>query len=381
MHFNLFFFLVFSLLLSACAYNETNSNDRSSEKISTERAICKNTILKNKSNVTELHLKHCESIITDTRSSGMLDWYKKTEKVSTEIAKYRLGVQEEIGKLGAQLAIDEKHDAGFYIEHRPDFSVNILLKGQPNTSKIIQLYKDKSWLHFVKIRQAKYSLKDLKAIRQETDKIFYGFKTHFLSSGHVQKNQIVYVIEDKKAFLFKLKKKNIKLHESVRIREGQSYVCTLIGCDNRITVNLPEILKPDNYLFRIQFDEKTVNTYKVHITNKLTKDCKRSKSSPPIRATKNSRSHRGILVNSAVCRDKKNYSAKSVAPFKSFTVYHEPNSIENTNDQVKFKIEVLNGQGKAVLKRNKIVQFDPKSKRQPNGERCEPICYKGSVNL
>jgi len=381
MKIRILFFLVLFLFFSACASIETSNKNQISGNESQEWSVCKNTILKNKSNVTKAHLAHCETLLLGKTFTFERNWYAKQYNVSHDVSKYRSKVMQDAGKLAEQVAKDKVHHAGYFYAHQPDFSINILIKNHPDISRIKELYKDKSWSHFVKIKQVKYSMKDLEIIRKEAKKVFYGLKTPFMSSLIIQKNAVGFVIENKENFLFKLKKKKIKLHERVNVDEGMPYVCTLIGCDNRITVNLANKLQPDNYQIKIQFDKKKPNTYNAVVTNKLTKECKKSKFPPPIKATKSTIRDAGLLVNSEVCKNKNLYSAKSVAPFNSFVVTHNPNSIEKTNDLVTMKIEITNGKGKTILNQEKIIRFDPKTKNQPNGSRCEPICYKANVSL
>jgi len=45
------------------------------------------------------------------------------------------------------------------------------------------------------------------------------------------------------------------------------------------------------------------------------------------------------------------------------------------------EIEIFNGQRESILKRVKIIQFNKNTAIQPNGQKCEPICYKTIVNL
>lgn len=382
MNFRFFFFLFLSLFLCACASSESPEISQSSEKVSRESAICRDEILKNKSNVTEVQFRHCETLVSGETYHSMAKWYANTHQVSLNVSKFNNAVMgTETKALIKYVTKDSKHHAGFYYAHEPSFSINILVKNHPDTSRIKDLYKDKSWAHFVNIREVKYTLEEIKAIRQETDKVFQRFKTVHMSWGDEIKNRVVYQIENKDQFLSKLQKEKIKLHEAVSIVSGSPYVCTLVGCSNRTRVNLPITLKPDSYLLRLKFDENEVKNYRVLVTNNLTKECKKNKSSPPIQAYGGSRVHNFLFVDSRVCKDKGRYVAKSVAPFKSFSIEHKPNAMDKTDDPVTIEIEILNGKGKSVLKRTKTIKFDPKSKNQPNGKRCGPICYKGSVNL
>jgi len=60
-------------------------------------------------------------------------------------------------------------------------------------------------------------------------------------------------------------------HKSIR-------VCTLIGCNNRIKVNLPKklVLKPDNYLIKVKFDNKKSDLFEIPISDTFTDECKKN---------------------------------------------------------------------------------------------------------
>ena len=381
MFFRFSFYLFFSVVICTTAFSESHSKTVSFEVLSKLTAVCKNTILKNKNNVTDIHLQHCASLLSGKTFFFETNWYANQFNVSFDVSKYRGKVMTDAGELLTLIQKDKAHHAGFYYAHQPDFSINVLVKNHPDISKIKQFYKDKSWSHFVNIREVKFSWDELSRVQQETTKTFHRLKISNMSSIDEQKNHVSVQVENIEDALLKLKQNNTQLHESVKLVKGQTYVCTLIGCSNRTKVHLSEILKPDNYLFKITFDNKETKFYRISVTNNLTDECKKSKSPPPIIAIDSNRWPMNLYVDSRVCKDKKSYRAKSVAPFRSFSVDHKPNPLDKTDDPINIKLEIVNSKGQSILIKNKNIHFDIKSKSQPNGKRCGPICFKGSVNL
>lgn len=150
--------------------------------------------------------------------------YAEDMGVDLDEAVRRLQYQDDIGRLNAALAANERDTfAGLWMQHQPDFRV-IVRFTRDGEATIRPYIEGQPWAHLIEVRSASVTLAELQAIQRETsqalDKLDFGV-THALD---VKGNRIEVYVTDLTWFEEQLKKADIQLADRVElvVVEGQS---------------------------------------------------------------------------------------------------------------------------------------------------------------
>lgn len=155
------------------------------------------------------------------------------------------------------------------------------------------------------------------------------------------------------------------------IKHERLKYCTLIGCDNSITVSLTSPLKPGKYSVYTKFDnEKKTNKIIILVSKNAPSNCKRHKNIAP---------NYSLLLDFSHCNGSKEII--KIGWLTHFTIRNDPRPIDQTLEPVKMSITIKNFEGISILKKEQIIRYNKQYSSQPNGKDCEPICYKSKIKL
>jgi hypothetical protein len=152
-----------------------------------------------------------EALLRDARQ------YAQDVGVDLEEAARRLQVQDDIGRLNAALAENERDTfAGLWIEHQPAFQV-IVLFTHDGERTMRSYVRDRPWADLVEVRRADYTLVELNAASAETALILdqLEFDVHYALD--VKSNRVVIWVTDRAWFEAQLEEANLRLPERVEL--------------------------------------------------------------------------------------------------------------------------------------------------------------------
>lgn len=157
-------------------------------------------------------------------------WYADDNNVSFNVAKYRLGIQGEIGDLGAYLLSNYKESfSGLYIQHQPTYSINILFKNLKDSKKTDKTWVQKSWGKFVKLHCVDFSLNELKAAQERVFELISELNSPNTVFFDIIKNRVVLYVLKEHGFEKALSVKGFKLPKEVTtvvVKEFDSFKLT-----------------------------------------------------------------------------------------------------------------------------------------------------------
>lgn len=141
--------------------------------------------------------------------------YADSNNVNFKIAKYRLGIQAEIGELNSLLTNNFKElFSGLYIQHQPTYTINLLFN---NVNDLECLWGQKSWSSFVKVHNVNYSLYELKSAQNKLFKIISKLNAPNSVFLDVTNNRVVLHVLKERYFEKALFEKGLKLPKEVTI--------------------------------------------------------------------------------------------------------------------------------------------------------------------
>ena len=130
--------------------------------------------------------------------------YAEELGVSLEEAKERLGMQDSIGELQADLLANEADSfAGLWLEHEPTYQVVVVFAGEDGVEVIrpyLQTYP--ALADIVEIRSAQYTLAELEAAQQEAFSIVEQLEPMSIAGGvDVMENRVYLTVGNPELFL------------------------------------------------------------------------------------------------------------------------------------------------------------------------------------
>ena len=144
--------------------------------------------------------------------------------VDLDEAMRRLQYQDDIGKLRAALAANERDTfAGLWVQHQPDFRV--IVQFTRGGKKTIRPYiKDKPWADLVEVRKASVTLAELESALYETTRALDRLEFDVSFGLNEKENRVEVWVTDRVWFEAVLREANIQLPEHVElvVVEGHS---------------------------------------------------------------------------------------------------------------------------------------------------------------
>lgn len=137
--------------------------------------------------------------------------------ISVDDALRRIGYQDDIGRLRAELATNERDTfAGLWVDHQPGY--RIVVQFTRDAEQTIRPYiEDKPWAGLVEVRTASATLSALEAALAETVRDFDRLDFDVTTALNEKGNRIEVYVTDPAWFERELRKANIQLPDHVEL--------------------------------------------------------------------------------------------------------------------------------------------------------------------
>jgi hypothetical protein len=137
--------------------------------------------------------------------------------ISVDDALRRIGYQDDIGRLRAELATNERDTfAGLWVDHQPEY--RIVVQFTRDAEQTIRPYiEDKPWAGLVEVRTASATLSALEAALAETVRDFDWLDFDVTTALNEKGNRVEVYVTDPAWFERELRKANIQLPDHVEL--------------------------------------------------------------------------------------------------------------------------------------------------------------------
>lgn len=149
-------------------------------------------------------------------------------------------------------------------------------------------------------------------------------------------------------------------------------VCTMIGCENSVSIKLPRHLKkrPGTYFMKLAIDNEPVRRYKVTINDK-SGVCPAGDQHTPVKQREDD--HVFIALDMKVCSTPRPNGGNVYGVFSGFKVV-------NVERPEILKLTLRDASGRVVFKADKQINSASYEVLEPNGPGCGQ-CFQNTIDL